>query len=568
MPGHPSLPASHLLQRRYRLGGEHPPGRFPAALRREGLRQEARRARRPPHRLGVAIVGGGPAGMACAVRLGQLLGEDPATMETLGEVPLIVLEKGRAPGSHALSGAIVNPSALRELFPDLPLDQLPTYGPVTGEAVYLMTKGRAQRLPTPPPFHNKGNWIFSLSRLTRWMGERAEELGAFVQPDDRPCACWWRRAPCAACRPRRWASTAPATPRPAPRRRPRSSRRRRCWRRARRVTCAASRSTISRSVSRFPQTYEIGVKEIWKVPKRLDRIVRTLGWPLRGRASLRRGRRVVHPMGPDHICIGFVAGLEYADSGLSPHDLLQAFKAHPYIRRGPGGRRARRLGREGDPRRRLQLDPEALVLPVRSAGDSAGLVDMARLKGVHMAMHSGHLAAETIFTRLQAGADLAEPGALAAYEAACEESVIRQERCRPCRRTSRLIAVARAAVGSRPRRPRLISPAASLPPGSGRGVQRDDAEVEVPEKPLKDAGPSSPTGSTHVRQALVGLPLRQPDPRRPPEPSFSKRRNVIRRLLEAEADHTPVREPPSGCTRKEVVRSLLSSCSSAQTIRR
>ena len=308
---------------------------------------------------GVAIVGGGPAGMACAVRLGQLLGDDPATLEKLGEVPLIVLEKGRAPGAHELSGAIVNPSALRELFPDTPLEQLPTYGPVTGEGVYFMTRGRAQRLPTPPPFHNKGNWIFSLSRLTRWMGERAEELGAFVQPEttalrllvEKGAVRGVQTAPMGLDR----AGNAPAGAAPP-------------------TEIVAQATVLAEGTqghlrgvaldhfevgSRFPQAYEIGVKEIWKVAKPLDRIIHTLGWPLRwsGPSTARSAARSSTRWAPTTSASGSSLGLEYTDSGLSPHDVLQEFKTHPFIRRLLEGGGARRVGREDDPVRRLPLDP-------------------------------------------------------------------------------------------------------------------------------------------------------------------------------------------------------------------
>ncbi len=375
---------------------------------------------------GVAIVGGGPAGMACAVRLGQLLGDDPATLEKLGEVPLIVLEKGRAPGAHELSGAIVNPSALKELFPDTPLEQMTSYGPVAGEGVYFMTRGRAQRLPTPPPFHNKGNWIFSLSRLTRWMGERAEELGAFVQPEttalrllvDGGAVRGVQTAPMGLDR------SGKAPPGAAP------------------PTEIVAQATVLaegtqghlRGValdhfqvgSRFPQAYEIGVKEIWKVSKPLDKIIHTLGWPLRWSARYGEvGGSFIYPMGREHICVGFVVGLEYTDSGLSPHDVLQEFKTHPFIKRLLDGGERVAWGAKTIPSGGFHSIPDTLAL--RGAvltGDSAGLVNIPRLKGVHYAMHSGMLAAETIHRALQAGADLSAPGALESYDAAVRASRI------------------------------------------------------------------------------------------------------------------------------------------------
>ena len=124
--------------------------------------------------VGVVFVGAGPAGLAGAIRLGQLLAEDPATAERLGETPIAVLDKGRVAGAHLLSGAVVNPSALRDLLPGEDVAALPgCFGPVTKEAVYLMSKSFEVRIPTPPPFHNKGNLVFSLSQLGRHMAELA-----------------------------------------------------------------------------------------------------------------------------------------------------------------------------------------------------------------------------------------------------------------------------------------------------------------------------------------------------------------------------------------------------------
>src|SRR6478735_8490653 len=133
--------------------------------------------------VGVVFVGAGPAGLAGAIRLGQLLAEDPATAERLGEVPVALVDKGKVAGAHLLSGAVVNPSALRDLLPDTPIEQLPSYGPVRRESVYFMRERHAIRIPTPPPFHNKGNWIFSLAQLGRHLAERAEELGVMVLPE-------------------------------------------------------------------------------------------------------------------------------------------------------------------------------------------------------------------------------------------------------------------------------------------------------------------------------------------------------------------------------------------------
>ena len=134
--------------------------------------------------VGVLIVGAGPAGLACAIRLGQLLEESPETAERLGDVPVAVVEKGKSPGSHLLSGAVVNPRALRRLFRGrLTMADVPSYGEVHGEAVYLLTKGAALRIPPPPTMRNHGNWVVSVSQLGRFLAEQAEEGGAAILPE-------------------------------------------------------------------------------------------------------------------------------------------------------------------------------------------------------------------------------------------------------------------------------------------------------------------------------------------------------------------------------------------------
>ena len=134
--------------------------------------------------VGVLIVGAGPAGLACAIRLGQLLEESPATAERLGDVPVAIVEKGKAPGSHLLSGAVVDPRALRRLLGGaMTVADVPGYGEVHGEAVYLLTKGTTLRIPPPPTMRNHGNWVVSVSQLGRFLAERAEAGGAAILPE-------------------------------------------------------------------------------------------------------------------------------------------------------------------------------------------------------------------------------------------------------------------------------------------------------------------------------------------------------------------------------------------------
>src|SRR4029078_981708 len=134
--------------------------------------------------VGIAIVGGGPAGLGCANKLMQVLEDEPELTEKLGEVPVAVIEKGKVAGAHLLSGANMRPSAMRELFPDLDPSECPVYQEGTKAAVSPLTKKRALPLkPMPPNFRNHGNYVTSVAKLGRWLGERAEEAGVYVLPE-------------------------------------------------------------------------------------------------------------------------------------------------------------------------------------------------------------------------------------------------------------------------------------------------------------------------------------------------------------------------------------------------
>src|SRR5215211_2865669 len=131
--------------------------------------------------VGVAIVGGGPAGLACAIKTMQLLENEPELAEKLGEVPVAVIEKGKVTGAHLLSGANMRPSAMRELFPDLDPSEWPVYQEVTKDAVYLLTRRQAFPLkPMPPNFRNHGNYVVSIAQLGRFLSDRAEEAGVYI----------------------------------------------------------------------------------------------------------------------------------------------------------------------------------------------------------------------------------------------------------------------------------------------------------------------------------------------------------------------------------------------------
>jgi len=378
-----------------------------------------------PIEVGVCIVGAGPAGLACAIRLGQLLADDPARAERLGEVPVVVVEKGRQPGSHLLSGAVVNPRALQRLFRDRrPIEELPLLGPVRGERVYALTPTRAIPIPTPPTMRNHGNYLASLSQLGRWLGREAEQAGAMILPETAATRLLVSDGRVAGIR-------------TGDRGRGREGEELRNFEpgsdiRARlTVLCEGSHGHLTEAaLERFalrsdvPQTWELGVKEVWRVPGGLERVIHTLGWPLRPGARYREfGGTFLYPMGGDLLTIGIVVGLDYRDSALSVHDLLQQVKTHPAIRRLlEGGERiewgAKTITSGGHLALPKRLHAPGLLL----AGEGAGFVNVPTLKGIHYALETGMLAAETAFAALVAPGAPPIPGALSAYDEAVAAS--------------------------------------------------------------------------------------------------------------------------------------------------
>ncbi len=376
--------------------------------------------------VGVLFVGGGPAGLAGAIRLGQLLAADPATAEQLGEVPVAVLDKGKVAGAHLLSGAVVNPSALRDLLPGTPIEQLPGYGPVKRESVYFMRPGYGVRIPTPPPFHNKGNWIFSLAQLGRYMAEQAEELGAMVLPETDAHTLLVSggavRGVVTGAKGLGREGEPLGTYEPGSEIHARAT-----------VLSEGTQGHLTAALteafglrSQNPQVWSLGVKELWRVPRPLDRVVHTLGWPLRAAAKHgESGGSFIYPMGADQIALGLVVGLDYTDASLSVHDLLQEFKTHPLIRPLLEGGERIGWGAKTIPEGGLLALPSRLSVPgAVITGDAAGFVNVPKLKGIHYAMRSGMLAAEAIYDQLKAGADPAAAGALDGYDARVRASHI------------------------------------------------------------------------------------------------------------------------------------------------
>ena len=380
--------------------------------------------------VGVAIVGGGTAGLACANRLLQLLADDPDTLERLGEVPVCVIEKAKVCGAHSLSGAVMRPGPLQELFPELSREDWRSeafaFGEVTKEAVYLLPSARTRlRIPPPPPFRNHGNEVISVAALARYQQRRAEEAGAHVLAETAASQLIVLDGRVAGVRSadkgrgrhgEELAGFAAGTDIKAQA----TVLAEGSWGS---LTGAAIRE-FGLADGREPQVWELGVKEVWKVARPLDRVIHTIGpWPVS--LSARNGQiggSWIYPMkdhktGEDLVSIGFVVDLDYADATTSVHDLLQLFKQHPLVKRILTGGERVGWGAKALPGGGWWSMPGLVMPGAVLVGDAAGLVDTVALKGVHHAIRSGTLAAEAIHEALKSGEE-----SLARYEQTLEAS--------------------------------------------------------------------------------------------------------------------------------------------------
>ncbi|HVV59377.1 MAG TPA: electron-transfer flavoprotein:ubiquinone oxidoreductase [Gaiellaceae bacterium] len=375
--------------------------------------------------VGFLVVGAGPAGLAAAIRLGQLAEEDPATAERLGDVPVAVLEKGKAPGSHLLSGAVVNPRGLQRLFKGRKtLRDFPFLSEVHAESVLFLTRRRAYRIPTPPTMMNHHNHVASVSQLGRWLAEEAEGLGVTILPETSAERLLVEDGRVVGVRTgdrgrgrggEQLGNFEPGSDITA------------------RVTILAEGTQghlTGAALERFglsgaqPQVWALGVKEVWNVAKPLDRVIHTMGWPLRpGKRYREFGGSFVYPMGEDMVTLGMVVGLDYRDTELSVHDLLQELKTHPRIRRILEGGERVQWGAKTIPEGGFVALPKRFHAPgLLLCGDGVGLVNVPALKGIHYAIESGRLAAEAAWRTLARGARVET--ALASYDRSLRDSFV------------------------------------------------------------------------------------------------------------------------------------------------
>src|SRR5271154_1452677 len=375
----------------------------------------------------VLIIGAGPGGLACALHLANLIEKHNEAKKSpaLSAENIYVLEKAREIGAHQLSGAIMDPRALRELVPDFektaPLDT-----PVTGDAAYYFTESSSFKLPiTPPPLQNHGNYVISLNKMVKWLGALVEKKGVNLFTQFAGRELLYEKNGIAGVLTEDKGVDKNGKPKenftPGYELRAKVT-----------VLAEGPRGSLTKNlVTRLkldglnPQVYGLGIKELWDVqPGRIDTgyVAHSLGWPLR---SDYFGGGWVYGMRNNRVSLGMMIGLDYHDPLFDPHEAFQKFKTHPFVRKILEGGKLVRYGAKTVPYGGWYSMPRNYVDGGLIIGDSASLLNSQRLKGIHTAIKSGMLAAETIYEALCAGDTSAKK--LSVYETKLENSWIKNE---------------------------------------------------------------------------------------------------------------------------------------------
>jgi electron-transferring-flavoprotein dehydrogenase len=354
----------------------------------------------------VVIVGAGPSGLAAAIRLKQLAAERGR------ELGVCVIEKGSEVGAHILSGAVLEPRALHELIPDWRAKGAPLLTPAGEDQFLFLHSTGALRLPTPPQMRNHGNFVISLGNLCRWLGQQAEALGVEIYPGFAAAETLIEdgRVVGVATGDMGIGKSGEKTDRfqEGVELRGRQT-----------LFAEGARGSLTKTLFETfglragvdPQTYALGLKELWEIEPAKHRpgsILHTIGWPLDSRTY---GGSFLYHLENNQVSVGFVVGLDYANPFLSPFEEFQRFKTHPRIRPVlEGGRRiaygARALNEGG-----FQSIPKLTFPGGALIGCAAGFLNVPKIKGTHTAMKSGMLAAEAAFDHLardDAGAEIAD----------------------------------------------------------------------------------------------------------------------------------------------------------------
>jgi electron-transferring-flavoprotein dehydrogenase len=386
---------------------------------------------------GVVFVGGGPAGLSGALHLTNLIakhnaavakGEKPGkpiNEETLGvDMVVAVIEKAANLGDHTLSGAVMEPKALAELIPDFKAKGAPIEGEVKSEGVYFFTRKRAFKFPlVPPQMNNHGNLIVSLGKLVKWLGEQLSAAGVDALTTFAAQEVLYENETVIGVQLGDKGVNPDGTPKGIFEAGPNLLAK--CT-----VFCEGTRGSCTKQLvkklgldeGRNPQVYATGVKEVWefaKSPLPAGHIIHTMGYPMDSHTF---GGSFIYAMSNNQIALGLITGLDYHDPLIDPHVQFCKFKQHPFVKKLLEGGKVVSYGAKTIPEGGYYSIPKIAMDGALICGDSAGMVAMPKLKGVHYAIKSGILAAETLFEALTKG-DFS-PKQLAKYETAVANSYI------------------------------------------------------------------------------------------------------------------------------------------------